>query len=256
MNVIQLFVLSSVEGLTEFLPVSSTFHLILAAGLLGVEQSEYIKLFEVFIQAGAILAVFLMFLRHMIRRPKLLIRLAFAFVPTAVVGLVLYKVIKTVFFGSGMLMVSAFVIVGFLFIILEKYVFPKRGLTRNLDELTNKEAVLIGIVQSLAIIPGVSRAGAVMLGLMGMRYERKEAALFSFYLAVPTILAAAAYDLYKMRDLLTAGINFQLLLAGFIGAFVTALFGVRWFVKYLQGNTLASFGWYRIVLGIILLFIA
>ncbi len=256
MNLIQAFYMSIVEGLTEFLPVSSTFHLLITANMLGLRQSEFVKFFEVFIQAGAILAVSGIFFREVKKNPKILIRIGFAFVPTAVIGFGLYKVIKNVFFESGLLTLGAFVIVGYIFILSEKYIFPKYGLDKSLDKLTNREAIIIGIVQAFAVVPGVSRAGAVMLGLMGLRYRRDEAALFSFYLAIPTILAASIYDLYKMRHILSQGPNFIILAAGFLGAYISATIGVRWFVKYLQGHTLTSFGWYRIGLGIILLFVS
>lgn len=256
MNIIQVMLLSLVEGTTEFLPVSSTFHLIVTAGLLGLRQTDFVKLFEVVIQAGSILAVCALFYRRVLDNPVIIRKIIIGFIPTALIGFVLYKVIKTVFFDSSFLMLGAFIIVGYIFVLFEQRVSNgKHTLSKSIVSLSDREAFMVGIAQALAVVPGVSRAGAVMLALMGMKYKREEAALFSFYLAVPTILAASAYDLYKMREIVSSA-NAEFLAIGFVGAFISAYAGVRWFIRYLQSHSLASFGWYRIVLGIILLFVS
>lgn len=255
MNIIHVVVLSIVEGITEFLPVSSTFHLILTAKLLSISQNSFVELFEVFIQAGAILSVVLLYFQSIIKDRELMKKTFVSFVPTAVVGLVLYKMIKTIFFNSPYVMVGVFIFFGIIFLILEYLVIQKKiKLYKEIKSLTYKQAALIGLVQSLAVIPGVSRAGAVIVSMMVFGYKREESARYSFILSIPTVFAASFYDLYKMRAVAFDNLNNAGLLAlGFIGAFVCSYFVVKWLLSYLQRNSLALFGWYRVVLGIILL---
>lgn len=254
MNIIQAVILSVVEGITEFLPVSSTFHLIFSSKILGIEQTEFIKLFEVFIQSGAILSVFILYFRHLLKNKQLAFRVAVSFVPTAVVGLGFYRFIKAMFEAQWAL-AAVFMIVGILFILIEK-MFEQRQvqLTKSLKDITYTDAVIIGLCQSFAVIPGVSRAGSVIGGMLLMKYKRVDAATYSFMLSIPTIFAASAYDLYKMRDVIAGNSsNMTLLAVGFIGAFVSSFFIVKWFLKFVQTNTLEFFGWYRLALGIIIL---
>lgn len=255
MNIVHAVLLGVVEGVTEFLPVSSTFHLILTSQILGLAQSDFVKLFEVFIQSGAILSVLFIYAKTLLTDRDLLTKVVVAFIPTGIVGLALYKVIKNVFFHSTDLMLGVFLAVGIMFVFYEqKLKEKKRPLSKTIDTLTVKEAIVIGLVQSLAIIPGVSRAGAVILGMMMMRYRRDEAARFSFMLAIPTILAASAYDLFKMRDLVISNTQNALLLGvGFLSAFITSYFVVKWLLNFLKTNTLTNFGFYRIILAIIIL---
>ncbi len=256
MNILHTVVLGIVEGVTEFLPVSSTFHLIWTTKILGIPQTDFEKLFEVFIQSGAILSVVFLYFKTVIKNTQLLKKVAFAFVPTAVIGFLLYKVIKNVFFNSDVLMLSVFILVGLIFIIYEWYA-KKSGdkFSKSLSSFTYKEAIIIGFIQSLAVLPGVSRAGAVMLGMMFMGFRRDESATFSFLLAVPTLLAASGYDLWKMRSVAfaTSG-NVSTLLIGTIVSFISAYFVVKWFIAFLQKHSLANFGWYRIAAGLLLVF--
>lgn len=245
MQVWQAIVLGLVEGITEFLPISSTFHLIWAAKILQIPTTDFLKLFEVAIQGGAILAVLTLYWK------KLSAKVMASFVPTAVVGLVLYKIIKNIFFENMILQLSVFAGVGILFFIFEKW-YQKQ--TKRITEISYFQAVLIGLIQALAVVPGVSRAGAVILGMMGLGVSREESAKYSFLLAVPTILSASAYDLWKMRSLLSGQTeNIQMLIIGSIAAFVSALVIVKWFVGFLQRNTLRTFGWYRLVVALLLL---
>ncbi|QQG44576.1 MAG: undecaprenyl-diphosphate phosphatase [Candidatus Roizmanbacteria bacterium] len=255
MNVVQAIILGVVEGATEFLPVSSTFHLIFTSKLLGIPQSDFIKLFEVFIQAGAILSVLFLYFKDIWSNKELLKKLLFSFVPTAVVGLLLYKVIKNVFFESDFLMLGVFGGLGIFFIVFEYLIKKDRiKLSKKISDLSVGQAIIVGLIQALAILPGVSRAGAVMLGMMFMRYNRDEAAKYSFMLAIPTIFAASFYDLYKMRDVAFAySNNFLVLIIGFVTAFISSYFIVKWFIGFLKSNTLIPFGVYRIILAIILL---
>ncbi len=250
MDIIQAGLLGIVEGITEFLPVSSTFHLIWTSRIVGIDQDPFQKVFEVAIQSGAILAVAASFAKTAVQNPSLIKKVAVAFVPTAIIGFLLYKIIKNVFLENAPLQLGMFIAVGIAFLLFER--FSNRSYTRPITSITYKEAVLVGIAQSLAVIPGVSRAGAVILALMALSITRKDAAAFSFLLAVPTILAASALDLLKSRDAITSSHDIALLVVGAIVSFVTALFFVKWLLRYLEQHTMSAFGWYRIALGLLL----
>ena len=255
MNITQSIYLGIVEGITEFLPISSTFHLIWTSTILHIAQSDFVKLFEVFIQGGAILAVVFLYWQEVLNNFSLFKKLIVSFIPTAVVGFALYKIIKGIFFESTITMTMIFILVGIIFLIVE-YLIQKGKLTvkRDLDSMTYKEAIFIGLYQSLAVMPGVSRAGSVMVGMMAMGFRREHAAKYSFMLAIPTILAASGLDLIKMRNVVASNSNhMDILLVGFATAAISAFFVIRWLISYLQGNSLSVFGWYRIIAGIILL---
>lgn len=257
MNLIQAVLLGIVEGVTEFLPISSTAHLILTSQFLGLAQTEFQKFFEVFIQLGAVLAVAFLYVRYLLKHTELIKNVLISFVPTALVGLLLYEIIKTVFFNSNLLIAFSLVAIGVVFILLEQKVKNKSlTLSKNLSQMSWREALIVGLFQSLAIVPGVSRAGIVMVALMGMKYKRTEAAMYSFLLAVPTIAAASLLDLYKSRDLLLSSrSNVALLVVGFMVSFATAYVSVRWLITYLQNNSLVNFAYYRFALAIIVVLI-
>ena len=257
MNIIHAAMLGAVEGLTEFLPVSSTAHLIIASNALGLSHSEFQKFFEVFIQSGAILAVIFLYGEYLIKNRNLIPKIALSFAPTAIIGFLLYKVIKNVFFDSGYLIIGALAVVGCIFLVVE-YLISRKQITLNhhLIKLSNFQAIGTGLAQALAVIPGVSRSGIVMLYLMGQGYKREDAATYSFLLAVPTIVAASGYDLFKMRHLFGQSAGYAPLLAvGFITSFIVAYAVMKWFISFLKSNTLVSFGVYRIILAIILLLV-
>lgn len=255
MNILQAVFLGLIEGITEFLPVSSTFHLIWTSWFLQLQQTDFVKLFEVFIQGGAILAVVFLYTKEILNNRQLFVKLLLSFIPTAVVGFLLYKVIKGVFFERIEVITLAFIIVGIIFLVVEYFIQKgKIKVGKNVSKLSYKEAVLVGVIQSLAVLPGVSRAGSVILGMMFLGYKRDESAKYSFMLSIPTILAASVYDLYKMRDIaFQSGDQIGILLIGFVAAFISAFFVIKWLIQYLQNNSLVLFGWYRIVVGIILL---
>lgn len=257
MSLIHVVILGLVEGITEFLPISSTAHLIITSRLLNIAQSEFLKFFEVFIQSGAILAVVFIYIQYVIKNPRLIKSIIISFIPTAIVGFLLHKIIKNVFFESFNMIIASLFFIGLLFIVFELLVKNKViKLEKSVKQLNVFQAVIIGLVQSLAVIPGVSRAGAVMLGMMGMGYKRDESAIYSFLLAVPTIFAASAYDLYKSRDLLVTNLdNIWILVFGFIVSFVFAYISVKWLINYLKKNTLIGFGIYRVLISLILLII-
>jgi len=257
MTIFHSIILGLVEGLTEFLPISSTFHLLFASKLLNILQTDFIKVFEVFIQAGAILAVLILYFKEVIKNRALMTRIIISFIPTGIIGFALYKVIKNIFFESHFLMLAVFLIMGVIFLVIEKLISNKKiKLEKSIKNINYLQAVLIGIIQSLAVVPGVSRAGSVMVGMMALGFKRDESARYSFILAVPTILAASVYDLFKMREVVfSQSSNLGILMVGFVVAFISALFAVKWFIGYLRKNSLFIFGIYRIALAIILLLI-
>lgn len=255
MNILQAAILGLVEGITEFLPISSTFHLIFTAKALGLAQSDFVKVFEVVIQAGAILAAVVLYFKEVWEDKSLGFKALVAFIPTAIIGFLMSDIIKGIFFESEVFMLSAFVVMGGVFLLVEYAI--KRGnlkLNHTLESFNYKQAMLIGVVQAAAVLPGVSRAGAVILGMMVLGIKREEAARFSFLVAIPTILAASAYDALKMREVIMAQQeNLILIGVGFLIAMVSAYIVMRWFIAFLKSNTLVPFAIYRFVLVIIIL---
>lgn len=250
MSLFNTIILGLVEGLTEFLPVSSTFHLIITSKLIGMAESDFLKFFEVFIQSGGILAAVVLFWSDLIHRKDLYKKLFLSFLPVAVLGLLFYKVIKDVFFESTFLMILVFFIVGLLFIAFELFLTKKLNKDKDIEAINYKDAFLIGLFQAFALLPGVSRAGAVMLGMMSIGYKRSQSAKYSFLLAIPTIFAASAYDLLKTATSVNLTFeNWVYLVIGFIVAFLSALVIMKWFINFLKGHSLIIFGIYRIVVG-------
>jgi len=254
MNIFHAIILGIVEGLTEFLPISSTAHLIITSKILQLKQTEFLKLFEVFIQSGAILAVLIMYFKYLINNLRIINKIVVSFIPTALIGVLFFKVIKNVFFESFLIIAYSLLFIGIIFIILEFLINNKSvKIYKTISDMTYKHAFLIGFFQSFAIIPGVSRAGAVIVSMMFMKYKRDESAAYSFLLAIPTIIAASVLDLYKNYGIVFQSItNIQAIVIGFVVSFITAYFAVKWLISYLQKNTLIGFGIYRIALAIIL----
>lgn len=257
MNIFEIITLGIVEGITEFLPISSTFHLIWTSNLLGIAQTDFVKLFLVVIQAGAILAVVLLYWRDFFTNRSMIINIIATFLPTAIIGYGLYGTIKGVFFESTGFTTGVFILVGILFLVVEQLIQKKKlQPNKELKSLTIKDAIIIGFIQALAVVPGVSRSGAVIIGMLFMKFKREESAKYSFLVSVPIILAASLFDLYEMQDILSANTDaVPTLVVGSIIAFISAYIGIKWLIGYLQKNSLALFGWYRIVVGIILLLI-
>jgi undecaprenyl-diphosphatase len=254
MDTSQAVLLSVVEGITEFLPVSSTGHLILASSFLKIPQSEFVKSFEIIIQLGAILSVVVLYWRKLINNFKLWKNIIAAFIPTAVIGLVFYKVIKEVFFENILITVFALLVGGILLIFIEKVYKEKEKAVENIEKLTLKQSFLIGIAQSFSVIPGTSRAAATIIGGLLIGAKRKTAVEFSFLLAIPTMAAATGLDLVKSNLSFTSQ-ELLVLAAGFAGSFVTALFVIKWFIKFVQTHNFFWFGVYRIILSLIYLLI-
>ena len=250
MTIIEAIILGMVEGLSEFLPISSTGHLILASALLKLEQTDAHKVFEVTIQSGAMLAVVYIYRRQLASSSILLKKICFAFLPTGVIGYLLYKLVKSFFQPS---LVSYMLIAGGIaFIVIERWIKGRPAATGSLEEISYRQAFSIGLLQSLSMIPGVSRSGATIMGGLLVGVNRKDAAEFSFLLALPTMLAATAFDIYKNHAVFNLG-DWQNILVGFITSFVFAVIGIKALLKFITSHTFIPFGIYRIAAGVVFL---
>ncbi|MBI2768905.1 MAG: undecaprenyl-diphosphate phosphatase [Burkholderiales bacterium] len=253
-------IMGVVEGLTEFLPVSSTGHLILAGALLGFDD-EKAKVFDIAIQTGAILAVIIVYwqkIRETLvalptqrKAQRFALNVLIGFLPAAVIGLLAYKTIKQHLFNPGV--VAGAFIVGALVILWVE----RRGATRisrieTVDDMTMLDALKVGFVQCLGMIPGTSRSGATIIGGMLLGLSRKAATDFSFFLAIPTLVGAGVYSLYKERHLLSAA-DLPLFIVGLVFSFISAWLCVRWLLRYISTHSFVPFAWYRIAFGIVVL---
>ncbi|WP_456384315.1 undecaprenyl-diphosphate phosphatase [Persephonella sp.] len=250
MSVLDSIILGIIEGLTEFLPVSSTGHLILASHLLGIEQTEAHKTFEVAIQLGSILAVVFLYREKLFRDIQLWKKLIVAFIPTGILGFLLYKLIKSLF--SPYIVSFMLILGGVIFILVEWFYRDKEHSIRSIDEIPYWKAFLVGVFQSLAMIPGTSRSGATIIGGLVLGFDRKTAAEFSFLLAVPTMFVATAYDIFKNHEHFQVE-NWITLATGFITAFIFAVVAVKLFLDFVKRFSFVPFGIYRIILGIVFL---
>ncbi|MBI2627024.1 MAG: undecaprenyl-diphosphatase UppP [Parcubacteria group bacterium] len=241
-------ILGIVEGFTEFLPISSTAHLTLAADLLRLPQSDYMKTFEIVIQSGAILAVIALYWKKFLNL-EILKRIIIAFIPTGIVGLIFYKLVKTYLIGNISVSLSALVIGGLFLILFEQFYKEKLG-EQDVLAISYKKAFWIGLCQSIAIIPGVSRAAATIIGGMFLGIKRKTIVEFSFLLAVPTMIAATGLDLFKNFNSFSSS-QANLLTIGFITSFLMALVSIKFLLSYIKNHTFTNFGIYRIILVIV-----
>ncbi len=250
MSFLHVFILSIVEGLTEFLPISSTGHLILASRLLNIQTTDFTKTFEIVIQLGAILAVATLYSRKFLSSFNLIKKLIVAFVPTAIVGFTLYPLIKGVLLDSSSITLSALFWGGIALIAIEWLLKRVKGKRQEVKEPTYKQALIIGTFQSLSVIPGVSRAAATIIGGLLTGLDRPTATEFSFLLAVPTMLAASALDIYKSRQMIASG-GFLTLFIGTVLSFFFAILAVKFLINYVKKHDFTAFGIYRIVLSIL-----
>ena len=252
-------VMGIVEGLTEFLPVSSTGHLILAGSLLGFSDAKS-KVFDIAIQTGAIFAVIIVYWQRVretivglgsdVRARRFAINVAIGFFPAVVLGLLFGKAIKEHLF-TPIVVASTFIIGGFIILWAER---RTQVATRveSVDDMTPLDALKVGLVQCLAMIPGTSRSGATIIGGMLLGLSRKAATDFSFFLAIPTLIGAGLYSLYKERALLSAA-DIPLFAVGLLFSFLAAWLCVRWLLRYISSHTFVPFAWYRIAFGIVVL---
>lgn len=248
MTLLQAALLGIVEGVTEFLPISSTAHLMLAQRMIGVESTEMVKSFDIAIQSGAILAVVVIYWNLLLSNRKLWKTVLAAFIPTAIIGFILHSAVKTYLLGNVWVACWALVVGGIVLVAFEWFYHDKSAPIRDSGKITTGRAVLIGIAQSLAIIPGVSRSAAAILCGMSAGISRKAIVEFSFLLAIPTMAAATALDLVKSYDAFTAD-DAMLIGVGFIFSFLTAYASIKWLLRYVQTHSFIAFGLYRIVVG-------
>jgi undecaprenyl-diphosphatase len=251
-ELVNALILGVVEGLTEFLPISSTGHLILAAGLLGATDERW-KVFNIVIQTGAMLAVVWEYRARFFRVDVALYRnLIVAFIPAAVLGLAFSKYIKSYLFHA-VPVALAFIVGGVIILLVERRPRPARVDTTR--EMTAIDALKVGVAQCFALIPGTSRSGATIIGGMLFGLSRKAATEFSFFLAVPTLVAAGGYDLLKNRALLSAH-DAPIFGVGLVVAFVSAFVVIRWLIRYVATHDFKPFAWYRIAFGLLVLLTA
>lgn len=254
-----------VEGLTEFLPISSTGHLILAGSLLGFGQdagADKAKVFDIAIQTGAIFAVVLVYWQRLVdtvkglgsepRAQRFAANVLVGFIPAVVMGLLLGKAIKAHLF-TPQVVATTFIIGGFIILWAERRP-AARALPRvaTVDDMSLRDALTVGLLQCLALVPGTSRSGASIIGGMVMGLSRKAATDFSFFLGIPTLIGAGAYSLYKERALLSMA-DLPLFLVGLVFAFLSAWVCVRWLLRYVSSHDFVPFAWYRIVFGVVVL---
>lgn len=266
MDILQTVIIAIVEGLTEFLPVSSTGHMIIAQSLLGVESTPFVKAFTVIIQFGAILSVICLYWRRFFypeagRQGKTYWQAMFDFYARLVVG-VLPAVVLGLAFNDlieenlgNVSLVAWMLIVGGVFMLFCDRIFNKGS---EHTQLTYKRALVIGLIQCISMIPGVSRSMSTIVGGMSQRLTRKAAAEFSFFLAVPTMFGATCLETFKMikggeASVLSQGNNLEMLLLGSVVAFIVAILAIKFFINYVTRYGFAAFGWYRIVVGLVII---
>ena len=253
MTLLQSIILGIVEGITEFLPISSTGHLILASRLLGLSQTDFQKSFEIAIQLGAIGSVIMLYWRQFLEL-AVLGRLIAAFIPTGLIGFALYHVVKTYLFGSDTVVLWALGLGGVALIVFELLHKESDDAVADVTAIPYSKAVLIGLFQSLSIVPGVSRAGATIVGGLILGLSRTTIVEFSFLLAVPTMLAATGYDLLKNASSFEAQ-QLGVLAAGFIASFFVALLSIKFLLAFVRTHTFIPFGIYRIAVALAFAFL-
>ena len=251
MNFIHVLILGIIEGITEFLPISSTGHLILASHLLKLEQTEFLKTFEIVIQLGAITAVVFLYWQRVLTNFELIKKILVAFIPTAIIGFFVYPFVKSVLLESQHIVVWALFLGGVGIYLFEKW-YDDKPTGQTLEQMTYKQALVIGLAQSVAIVPGVSRAAATIIGGLFAGLDRKSIVEFSFLLAIPTMVGASGLDLIKSGSSITSQ-EYGMLGVGFVVALITAILAVKWLLKYIQSHNFVSFGIYRIILAVLFL---
>jgi len=255
MNTLQAIVLAIIEGITEFLPVSSTGHMIIASSFFGIAHEDFTKLFTIVIQLGAILSVVVLYFKRFFQTLDFYFKLLVAFIPAVVLGLLLSDFIDDLLENPVTVAVS--LLIGGLILLKVDEWFNNPNTAETSQEITYLQAFKIGMFQCLAMIPGVSRSGASIVGGMSQKLSRTTAAEFSFFLAVPTMLGATAkkcYDYYKAGFELSHD-QVNLLVIGNVVAFIVALLAIKTFIGFLTKNGFKVFGYYRIIAGIVLLLI-
>lgn len=244
MDILQAILLGIIEGVTEFLPVSSTGHLILASDLLGIASSDFLKTFEISIQFGAILSVVALYWRQLLDI-EIIKRLVVGFIPTGVIGLALYPLVKSNLLENLPVVLFALLLGGIVLIVFE-LLYKETVEELPVSHISYTQSAIVGFFQAIAIIPGVSRSAATILGGLMIGIPRRTIVEFSFLLAVPTMAAATGLDLLKNLSAFS-GSNFGLLTVGFVVSFVVALLSIKFLLHFVRNHTFIPFGIYRIV---------
>ncbi len=248
MTFFQSIIIAIIEGITEFLPISSTGHMILASSIMKIHDDAFVKTFEISIQLGAIMAIVIMYIKRFLQSLTIYLKLGFAFLPTAIVGLAAYDFIKGYLFNPTVVAISL-ILGGIVLILIDKKVETQKSQTVDLEDISYKRAFYIGLIQCFSMIPGVSRAAATIIGGVFNGLDKKQAMEFSFLLAVPTMFAATGYDLLKTPISFT-GHELLLLASGLVVAFITAWVAVKVFLKLVENYGFRYFGYYRIIVGV------
>ncbi len=252
MSVVDAIILGIVEGITEFFPISSTGHLILTAELLRLPETDFLKTFQIVIQLGAILAIVTLYWRKLFFDQEIIKKVSIALLPALGIGFVLYKLIRQLF-ESSLVVVTALFVGGIILILFEWWRRDKGDEGLSIEEMDYQKAFLVGLFQTLSVVPGVSRAGATLLGGMLLGMKRTAIVEFSFLLAVPTMVAATVLDLWKSGGLFS-NTDWPLLAIGFVTAFVVAIASVKFLLRYIETHTFMAFGVYRIVIAVFFFF--
>ncbi len=257
-------IMGVVEGLTEFLPVSSTGHLILTQSLLGLPDSDVMKAFEVAIQPGAIIAIFIVYWQLISRTlgtlttsavsRRLIINIIVGFLPAAVIGLVIHKAITKYLF-NGPVVAGAFIVGALIILWVERRGGDRKARINHIDEMTTMDALKVGFCQCFGMIPGTSRSGSTIIGGLLVGLSRPVATEFSFFLAIPTLIGASVLEIFKVRHELADNWHeyLPMFAVGFIVSFLAAWVCVRWLLRYVSTHTFIPFAWYRIAFGIVVL---
>ncbi len=249
MTILDAIILAIIEGLTEFLPVSSTGHMVIVSALLGINTLEITKIFNVNIQFGAILSVLVLYQKRFLNTFDFYIKLFFAFIPAALIGFFFIDYIDMML--ESVAVVALFLVLGGIVLIFIDRWFQNPQIHEE-KEISYQKSFAIGFFQCMALIPGVSRSAATIIGGMSQKLSRKLAAEFSFFLAVPTMFAASLYKLYKGYHLITIA-DVEILIIGNVVAFLVGMVAIKFFIKFLTKYGFKVFGYYRIILGITLL---
>jgi len=250
MDLLTAAILGIVEGISEFLPISSTGHLILTSHLLGLKHTDFLKSFEIAIQVGAISSVIVLYWRSLLIDFNVMKKVIVAFIPTGIMGLTLYKLIKQFLLGSSTIVLWSLFLGGVFLIAFEMWHREKEDAVAEVSDISFRQALIIGCFQSIAMIPGVSRSASTIVGGLLLGLKRKVIVEFSFLLAVPTMLAATAYDLLKSGSQFSMD-QAQFLAVGFVTSFVVALLSIKFLLRYIQTHTFIAFGVYRILLVLV-----
>lgn len=251
MSYFEALIIAIIEGLTEFLPISSTGHMILADSLLKIHDQQFAQTFEIVIQLGAILAVLFLYIKRFFVGINIYVKLFVAFLPTGIIGLLAYKTIKHYLFNPYTVSISL-IIGGVVLLMLDKWSSEKESNYKEIEDISYLDTLKIGLIQCVSMVPGVSRSAATIFGGVFSGFNRQQAAEFSFLLAIPTMFAASGYDLLKERENIHRD-DMIILVFGAMVAFIVAFLAVKAFVSFLNKNGFKYFGYYRIALGILFL---